>query len=193
MTVSEFTNAVKKDVYMVYVELPSDGEPWSLYAYASRGDTRTFVNAYTSAEKRPYSYICLLDADKIDPAGKFESETKFYGPWKPGTTPNYSEIVPILKSLGETIARNLDNGKDSGSSARLGDDFVLKNGVFVSKEEAKAIEMIQGKVRKIDIDDDEEEPSKEEKEEEPVNEEEMEAASDDRFSIKIDEDDEEVK
>jgi len=147
------------DPYMVFLNLNSTGEDWCLYASQIRGDKATLRRYHDGEEvargEDIFSSMLVLDPEKINPLDKYSKEFEFYAPWKPGNTPDYSEIVEPIKIIGANIAKSLQNGLDSGSSYVIKDELVYKNNEFVSKEEAKKQEDFQGRVRKIVLDDEE--------------------------------------
>lgn len=149
----------EENPYMAFVDLKSDGERWCLYSLSMRGSIETHRHSRSGEvianEPDIFSSIKVLDPEWINPLKEFEREFEFYGPWKPGQTPDYGEIVAFIKILGTQIALNLQNGLDSGRSYKIGDELVYKNNEFVSKEEAKKQEDFQGRVRKIVLDDEE--------------------------------------
>ena len=147
----------EEDPYMAFVNIPSDGEIWCLYALSTRGtlDTCRYSRSGTAVSGEPdlFSSIKVLDPEWINPLEGFSKDFEFYGPWKPGQTPDYGEIIATIKVIGTQIAKNLQNGLDSGSSYKIEDELVYKNGEFISKDESERDKALQGKIRKIDIDD----------------------------------------
>lgn len=132
------------------------GEPWGLYfdEHRKKRDlTRSFYDNYSVIGSISGLMIC----DSMFIENSIRKTYSFYGPWKPGKEPDYSEIVPVLLEIRDTIRIMQTNGLDSGQndaiigemvSVGTGDDWIgsgttanVVRNRYVTHDEARQIEL----------------------------------------------------
>lgn len=144
----------------IVIEIESNksgkGEPWALYRNEHRKNSDVHRNVYDA-----YSFCKDISGMTICDSAFIENEISnsfaFYGPWKPGKEPDYSEIVPVLLEIRDTIRIMQTNGLDSGQNEIIagemvsvgnGDDWIgsgttanVVRNLYVTHDEARQIEL----------------------------------------------------
>jgi len=151
---SHYKNAVVIDL----TQLKSEGENWCLWREPKRGDKHSHCSTFSG-----FPHLLLSTGGFENCANIWNFE--FYAPWKPGASPDYTEIIPILFSIRDVITVSLKDGLDSGESEeRVGDmdldirdrtENWLGKGTSVEKPAPKTVATSDGRqvaVRHLEID-----------------------------------------
>lgn len=134
-------------------------EPWALFVEPRRGSEDHAMDL--SIWGMPNLSI-FREGYQSNPRTRL---LEFYAPWKPGASPDYSEIIPVLFSIRDTVATALQEGLDSGESEERSGDMSVTlrekkldwQGIGTSVERPKPQTVMTedgrcGVVRKLDID-----------------------------------------
>ncbi len=130
------------------------GETWAMYRDDRRGDTETFKLYDRIIAGDRGSFLKIVDHGYANNPLSFDFS--FFGPWKPGKKPDYSEIVPILFEIRDSISIMQTNGLEDGPNEEIsGSMFSVRNGdewigTGVNPEVAKD-RVINSDVRQIDL------------------------------------------